>query len=205
MKTSNSQPNTAAQAANKSRCSKTPHVLVLTLLLAGLGALIAPSSASANQVFKACGKGWLAKAKKLEPQKLTWLMQKRTLELAADLDADGKPDQLTVSSRPSFRNCDIKNLWNRKETSLRIDYASGKSKLYHWVGGGLVYELKVYPESGRILAVAIDADGKEANRMLEYRQVLAPTPEILLAELPAPALTPAEGTLQIASVAPLGE
>lgn len=143
----------------------------LFIALAAALTLTAPGNLHANQVFKACGKKWVAKAKKLEAAKLGWMLQKRNAEMNADLDRDGRSDVLTVESNPNFRSCDLKKAWDQKETTVRIELATGKTLVYHWIGTGLVHQLKVFPELERILVAGLDAQGVQVARWVQYRTV----------------------------------
>ena len=161
-------------------------------LLSLVAALAAPQALHADTVAKACGKKWVARAMRLDPQQIAWLLEERNAEMSADLDGDGRPDSLRLASHANFRSCEVKKVWAEKESSLRIEYATGRSKLFHWFGAGLVEQLKIYPELGRILVVGVDERGNQASKWLRYRTPVA-TPG---AEAPAiPAEPPAAGAL----------
>lgn len=156
---------------------------VLVALVATVGFLVA-TSVRANQVYKACGKKWARQAAKLPPDQLAWLMEQRAAELDRDLDGDGLADHLIMTSTPSFRGCDVKGSWQKKETTLRIEYGDGRSQLFHWIGEHLVESLRLHPATGRILVAGVDVEGAKASRWVDYRHGEGPMPETMLAELP---------------------
>lgn len=130
-------------------------------------AMLAASEARANKVFKACGKKWAKAAAKLSQEQLSWMMRQRSVEFLRDIDGDGREDRIALTSGPSFRTCDVREDWDRKETSVRIELANGKTRLYHWINGQLVDSIKIYPELGRILATGYDARGDPSSKWID--------------------------------------
>ncbi len=169
---------------------------LLVLLVFCLAALAAPPAAEAQQVTKACGPKWLKKAMKLTPEQRAWMLRRTTAELAWDLDGDGRTDTVKLTSNPNFRDCHVKQVWNEKENTVRIDYADGKAQIIDWIGDQLVEKLVVVEASGRILVGGVSSEGRKLSRWVEYRRAPA-APALpagtMVAELPA-AGTPAAGT-----------
>ena len=97
---------------------------LLAAILAVAVALALAARSEANQVYKACGDKWLKQARKLQPEELAWMLEKRTAQVARDLDADGAEDTVTMNNRPSFRSCDVRSSWSKKETTIRIEYGN---------------------------------------------------------------------------------
>lgn len=200
---------TPAAIVNRPSTRLPMKLLQLSALL--LAVLAAARAAQADPVAKACGQKWVAKAMRLEPQQIAWMLEERNAEMSADLDRDGRPDSLTLASHANFRSCEVKKVWAEKESSLRIDYATGKAMVFHWLGTGLVQQLKIYPELGRILVVGLDEQGRQASKWLQYRPVeprdaeprdaVAPAPqaETALAESTVTG-EPAAGIVQVASL-----
>ncbi len=176
---------------------------LLPLAIALVAALAATRAADANPVAKACGQKWVAKAMRLDPHQIAWLLEERNATLSTDLDRDGRPDSLTLASHANYRSCEVKKVWAEKESSLRIEYATGKAKVFHWLGTGLVEQLKIYPELGKILVVGLDEQGRQASKWLQYRAATeppAPRVETTVAEVPAIAAEPADEIVQVASL-----
>ena len=156
-------------------------------LIAALGLLATVTGADANQVYKACGKKWARQAAKLTPEQLAWLMEQRAARLDRDLDGDGLDDQITMTSTPSFRHCDVKSNWNQKETMVRIDYGNGKSQIFHWIGAQLVERMSLHPAIGKILVAGVDARGSGVSKWVAYRQGETPEPiDYVAHKLPEP-------------------
>ncbi len=143
----------------------------LASLLLSAALLMVPAGAGANQVFKQCKKDWVKQTKKLSPEQLSWRVKQRTAEVRQDLDGDGLIDTLMLTNWPSYRDCDLKKTWHKKEITIRIEYGHGKTRIVDWIGDQLVEQLKVYATSGRILVVAIDSHGQANNRWVQYRDV----------------------------------
>ncbi len=167
---------------------------ILVALLACAALLIVPAAAGANQVFKPCKKDWVKQTKKLSPEQLSWRLEERSAEVKQDLDGDGLIDTLILTNWPSYRNCDLKKNWHKKEVTIRIEYGHGKTRVIDWIGDQLVDRLKVYAAQGKILVVAVDSQGRASNRWVQYREVEDPSPSTAVAELSK------EGTIQLASV-----
>ncbi len=184
-------------------------IKLLRLAVLLTAALAAARAADANPVAKACGQKWVAKAMRLEPQQIAWLLEERNATMSSDLDRDGRPDSLTMASHANYRSCDVKKVWAEKETHLRIEYATGKAMVFHWLGTGLVEQLKIYPELGKILVVGLDQQGRPASKWLQYRDATTeprptpPAPPIETTVAEAPAIT-AEPATEIAQIASLG-
>jgi len=136
-------------------------------------AMLAASEARANKVFKACGKKWAKAAAKLSQEQLSWMMRQRSIEFFRDIDGDGREDRIALISGPSFRTCDVRQDWDRKETSVRIELANGKTRLFHWINGQLVESIKIFPELGRILATGYDARGDPFSKWIDLGRPLA--------------------------------
>ena len=149
---------------------------LLSLAAALVAALAAPRALHADTVAKACGKKWVTRVMRLDPQQIAWLLEERNAEMSADLDGDGRLDSLKLASHANFRSCEVKKVWAEKESSLRIEYATGKSMMFHWFGTGLVEQLKIYRELGRILVVGVDERGNQASKWLQYRAPAPTTP-----------------------------
>ena len=154
--------------------SKACHILLgarllLAWLVVGAAVMAAPATVRANQVYKACGKKWVRQAAKLEAEKVTWMMQARAAQMTRDLDGDGRADTLVMTNTPSFRSCDVKQRWDDKETTLRIEYATGKTQIFHWISPQLVEEMSLYAMQGRILVTGSDAAGTTVSRWVDYR------------------------------------
>lgn len=154
----------------------------LILLLAGVIALALPASSQANQVFKACGKKWVKQVRKLAPEQLAWMTQERSASFAGDLDGDGRKDTLTVANRPSFRQCNVRENWDRRETTVRIEYGNGKTQVFFWIDGLVLEDLKLIPEANRILVRAKDTQGRPFAKWLQYRGTPPPEVEAVVAE-----------------------
>ncbi len=173
---------------------------LLVALLFTISFLAPPGTADANQVYNACGKKWFKKAQGLPQEQLDWTLKGRTATLTKDLDGDGGIDTLTVQSTATFRDCDLEKTWNKKETTVRIDYADGKSKVFYWIDGGLVQSLKSYRGLSRILVVGVDARGKTTNRWVETGRASATAPAILSVDSDPPPDTAEAEAFQIASI-----
>ena len=86
-----------------------------------------------------------------------------------------------LTNWPSYRNCDLKKTWNKKEVTIRIEYGHGKTRIIDWMGEQLVESLKVYAAAGRILVVGVDSHGEANNRWVRYRDVEVPSPATVIA------------------------
>lgn len=166
-------------------------------LLAAAALLLSPA-ADANQVFKDCRKSWVKQTQKLSPDQLAWRLQQRFAEMQRDLDGDGLLDTLTLTNWPSYRDCDLKKTWQKKEVTLKIEFGHGKTRIYDWIDDQLVEKMKVYVAKGKILVVAVDSRGKPNNRWVQYRKAEDPLPGTLLAETRGD--PPKAAALRIASV-----
>ncbi|MCP3957182.1 MAG: hypothetical protein GY719_04960 [bacterium] len=178
MTTANSCP---ANLDRSARRANVPRFLAVGVL-AALALVAAPSELYANQVYKACGSKWLRKAKKLEASQKVWLMEKRSAEAAVDLDGDGRDDVIKMTSNPSFRDCDIRRNWNLKETTIRIELATGKTKLFYWINGILVEKMTILKTEGRILVSGVNAEGSSVSKWIDYRNGSEPPLPTLVAE-----------------------
>lgn len=188
---------------SRNRWLKSINGRAILCLLLGLCVVLSTSSAlHANQVSKACGKKWAARAMKLSQEQLAWMLEQRVAEVTADLDQDGKPDTLTLTSYPNFRKCDVKTMWSQKENNVRIEYANGKIQTFHWFGETITQKLLIYPSTGRILVVGFNPEGQQAAKWLKYRTV-PPTlkaSHTLVAEYKKPGDEALDGVFQIASI-----
>ncbi len=169
-----------------------PKVLVAVGVVAG--ALAMASVAGANQVYKACGKKWARKAAKLETEQLAWMMKRSSAEILRDVDGDGREDRIVMTSTPSFRTCEVREDWDRKENTIRIEYAGGRVRLFHWINTQLVETMTHYPQIGRILVAGVDAEGHAVSKWVDYGEDAgAPQPALLAA---APAATARNGPIE---------
>ncbi len=141
---------------------------VLPWYLAGVVALVAAPDLQANQVYKACGHKWLRKAKSLTVEQQAWLMEARSAEFAVDLDGDGIDDTIKMTSNPSFRDCQIKQNWNLKETTVRVELSNGKTQLFYWINDVLAERMMIMRSTGRILVTGMNADGMNASKWVDY-------------------------------------
>ncbi len=132
----------------------------------------------ANQVYKACGQKWLRKARALAPEQRAWLLESRSAEFAVDLDGDGVDDIIKMTSNPSFRDCRIKQNWNLKETTVRIELSTGKTRLFHWINDILAEKMVIRRGTGRILVAGIDARGEQLSKWVDYMKG-APPPDLV--------------------------
>lgn len=172
------------------RRSRPPSSTFAPSLLVAMVLLLTPAAADANQVFKACGKSWVKQTKKLSPEQLDWRMKQRFAEAQQDLDGDGLLDTLVLTNWPSYRDCDLKKTWHKKEITLRIEYGHGKIRIVDWIDDQLVERMKVYAELGRILIVGVDSAGEAKNRWVQYRKVETPLPSTSTAGVdPSPSET----------------
>ncbi len=160
---------------------------LLAWCLAGAFAMAMAPELSANQVYKACGPKWLRKAKTLSPQQWEWLVEQRSVEFAVDLDGDGADDTITMTSNPSFRDCQIKQNWNLKETTVRIELTTGKTRLFHWINETLAEKMTIMRGHGRILVSGTDSGGQGFSKWVDYLKG-TPPPAHLVAG--APGLAP---------------
>ncbi len=170
-----------SQSVSARRSRRRPMSFIVPLAVA-VALLLIPAAADANQVFKVCGKSWLKQTKKLTLEQLEWRMQQRAAEVQQDLDGDGLLDTLVLTNWPSYRDCDLKKTWHKKEVTLRIEYGHGKVKIVDWIDDQLVERMKVYSELGKILVVGIDSTGKAKNRWVQYRKVENPLPAPAVAQ-----------------------
>lgn len=171
----------------------------LAVLFSIAVALTFAAHSEANQVYKNCGQKWIKQAKKLQPEELAWMLEQRTAEVVKDLDGDGVDDTVTMTNTPSFRNCEVRSSWSRKETTIRIEYGNGKVGVFYWIDGQLTETVKLYPALGRLLLSGSDADGRAISRWVEYRSTEAPATESLIADA-APAESRTEAGLKLASL-----
>ncbi len=173
-----------------------------TRLLAGLiavaGMLAVATDSGANQVYKSCGRKWLKQAQKLPAEQLSWMLEARSTELTKDLDGDGVADTLIMTNTPSYRNCDPGSSWDKKETTIRIEYGNGKAQVFYWINSQRVERIIFYGGVGRFLVAGVDFQGEESSRWVEYRRVENPMPQSALAKI-QPSAEPAE-RLRIASL-----
>ncbi len=172
----------------------------LAVLLSVVAALTFAARSEANQVYKHCGQKWLKQAKKLQPEELAWMLEKRTAQVVKDLDGDGANDTVTMTNTPSFRNCEVRSSWSRKETTIRIEYGNGKVGVFYWIDGQLTETVKLYPALGRLLLSGSDAGGRAISRWVEYRSGEAPTPESMIAGTAPGETRTEEAALQLASL-----
>ncbi len=162
---------------------------ILTWCLAGVVAVAAAPDLQANQVYKACGKKWLRKAKTLSTQQWEWLVERRSAELVADLDGDGVDDKILMTSNPSFRDCQIRHNWDLKETTIRVELSSGKTRLFYWINDILAERMLIMRGTGRILVSGMKAGGEGAGKWIDYSSGLPPTVQ-LVARSEVPGLAP---------------
>ncbi len=160
---------------------------VVAAWIAGL-VLLTASSAWANKVYKPCGKKWVKAASKLPQEQLQWMMQERSVEIVRDVDGDGREDRIVLSSGPSFRTCDVREDWHLKETSVRVELATGKTRLFHWINGQLVEGVKLYPQLGKMLVTGFDAAGNSFSKWVVLGRPAEAAPEPLLATTDLPEL-----------------
>ncbi len=151
---------------------------LLVWCLAGLIVAAAAPALHANQVYKACGQKWLRKAKSLAPEQRAWLMESRSAEHAVDLDGDGIDDTITMTSNPSFRDCQIKQNWSLKETTIRVELSSGKTRLFYWINDILAERMVVMRGTGRILVAGMNARGENLSKWVDYMKG-APPPNLV--------------------------
>ncbi len=162
---------------------------LLAWCLAGVVAMVAAPDLQANQVYKACGQKWLRKAKHLTPEQRSWLMERRSAEFAVDLDGDGADDTITMTSNPSFRDCRIRQSWNLKETTVRVELSTGKTRLFHWINDILAEKMVIIRGTGRIMVTGFNAGGESVSKWVDYLKGTAP-PTHLVARRDAPGLAP---------------
>ncbi len=162
---------------------------LLAWCLAGVVAVTAAPDLEANQVYKACGQKWLRKAKKLTPDQWSWLIEKRVAEVAVDVDGDGVDDTITMTSNPSFRDCRIRENWNLKETTVRVELSTGKTRLFHWINDLLAEKMVIMRGTGRILVTGVNAGGASVSKWVDYLKG-TPPPGSLVARHDAPGLAP---------------
>ncbi len=172
----------------------------LAVLLFVAVALTFAARSEANQVYKDCGQKWLKQAKKLQPEELAWMLEKRTAEVVKDLDGDGTDDTVTMTNTPSFRNCEVRSSWSRKETTIRIEYGNGKIGIFYWIDGQLTETVKLYPALGRLLLSGSDAGGRAISRWVEYRSAEAPAAESRIAGAANAETRTEEAALRLASL-----
>ncbi len=178
---------------------------LILLLILGTAVLLLPSRSDANQVFKACGKKWAKEAAKLQPEQLSWLSEQRSGKFAGDLDGDGTPDAVKMTNNTCFRSCKVRTHWDQKETTVRIDYGNGKSRVFFWINNLLVEDVKLYPALGRILIVGSDPEGSPFSKWLQYMP--APKPRVVtrIAVVQPIESIPGEEVAQVAGRAPSEE
>ncbi len=162
---------------------------LLAWCLAGVVAAAAAPDLQANQVYKGCGKKWLRKAKTLSTQQWEWLVERRSAELVADLDGDGVDDKILMTSNPSFRDCQIRHNWNLKETTIRVELSSGKTRLFYWINDTLAERMLIMRGTGRILVSGMKAGGEGAGKWIDYSSGMSP-PVQSVARHEAPGLAP---------------
>ncbi len=190
------QPSSHLALGAESRSAASP-IRLLCWLVAGAALMVAPSALWANQVYKACGKKWVRQVSKLDAEKRAWMMEGRNAQVTADLDGDGRPDSIVMTNTPSFRDCDVKRHWDRRETTVRIEYGNGKKQVFFWISGQLVEEMSLFRDNGRILMVGFDAQGQQHSRWVEY----ATQPRARTAVATA-VLQPDEGVMSLAGLSP---
>ncbi len=161
--------------------------LPLAVLLLGTALLLVPAAAEANQVFKTCRKSWVKQTEKLSPEQLAWRMKQRFAEVRIDLDRDGLIDTLVLTNWPSYRDCNLKKSWHKKEITLRIELGHGKILIIDWIDEQLVERMKVYADMGRILIVGVDSAGAPKNRWVQFREVRDTPPPLFAREIPVEA------------------
>lgn len=166
-----------ASAAVRSLPFHSLRAALILLFITGTAVLLLPARSDANQVYKACGKKWAKEAAKLEPDQLSWMSEQRSGKFTGDLDDDGTPDTVAMTNNTCFRSCKVRTHWDQKETTVRIDYGNGKSRVFFWINNLLVEDVKLYPALGRILIVGMDPQGNPFSKWLQYMP--APNPSIV--------------------------
>ena len=129
-------------------------------------------SPALHQSFKACGKKWRRKARKLSAEKLAWMLDKnhRFYEVTVN---DRKLLTIELLSTASFRNCDLESEWAKRETTIRVEYflSDGTTavNLHHFARDNIFFNQapKVHAGMGKVLLKGIQVNGKQASRWLE--------------------------------------
>ena len=160
-------------------------LLRVVLLFMVLALVVAMPTAEAQDVSKACGKKWLRAAKKLSQDQLKWMLDKRFAELAVDLDGDGLDDRIELREGPSFRSCDVRATWSKREHQMRVELTAGNAKIIHWIDDLRVERLKVDAVRGRILVSGSSSDGRSLSQWVQLDLPARPS-EPLLSPLETP-------------------
>ena len=148
-----------------------------------------------HQSFKACGKKWLKKAKRLTPEQLDWMMRRehRLYKLAA-----GGRTVMTLEllSTTSFRGCDLETAWSARETTVRVTYfeedGSRATRLHSFAKDGVFFDRQptFYAGMGKALLRGVTLDGTKVSRWLPLDRlpsmvatVQAPAPPVVVAQI----------------------
>lgn len=140
-----------------------------------------PAGSSArplHQSSKACGKKWLKKARRLEPEQLAWMLQ-QDHKLYTVTANRHRLLTIEILSTPSFRNCDVTKEWSRRETTVRVKYflpdGTTSVKLHHFARAEVFFNQapKIYAGAGKALLRGVTVDGHQSNRWLSLKLLVS--------------------------------
>lgn len=177
----------------------------LALLLCSLALLLAstPALADGNEasrppsfeprlhpVVNACGKKWAKRARALSKDQLAWMLRKE--HALYRVAVKGRLLMtLELLSTPSFRDCDIRSHWGKRETSIRVIYfrtdGSERIVLRNFAHDHIFFNGKpqFFPHLGKALLKGITVDGRQANRWMELTPLKELYAEAAAGEAPA--------------------
>lgn len=151
-----------------------PALLICLSLAAWPSAAVAAEATEPHlhQAFKACGKKWVKKARRLTQEQLRWLLARSHRIYHVDVGAE-RIATLEVLSAGSFRDCDLDENWDKRETSVRVTLyrpdGSTRVRMSNFAIDDVFFnaEPAFYPQIGRVLLRGVDVDGTKSNRWLE--------------------------------------
>ncbi len=120
---------------------------------------------------QACGKRWLKRARRLAEGQLEWMLRSDH-KLYSMLLPDGQEMTLEILSTASFRDCDVEQHWNKRETTARITrYRSDgevRVRLFHFAQDDIFFNQRprILAQAGKILLTGVTLDGRPASRWI---------------------------------------
>lgn len=141
-----------------------------------------------HQSVKACGKKWLKKARRLEPEQLEWMLRRE--HKLYSVAAGGRTVMtLELLSTASFRGCDLGRAWSARETTVRVTYleedGARTTRLHSFANDDVFFDRQpsFYPGLGKALLRGVTLEGDEVGRWLPLERL----PQLLSATSAPPA------------------
>ena len=132
---------------------------------------IVPKPPVVQQYHPQCGSRFQEKYHEKLNQKQRHYRDLYTMATAkADVDKDGRLDDIVMQSRSAIVPCSLKYDWRDKETVITIEYANGGQDRITSIGG-LTTEFDLVPSERRAVLRGVNYEGKEWTKEVQYDDV----------------------------------